>query len=493
MLAHDELLIDFIAEAWESIDRLDQGVVQLEKTPEDQNTIAQVFRAIHTIKGSSGFFGLKRIERLSHAAETLLGNLRDGRIPLSAERAAALLMFLDNLRQLIAALEADKQEPPGEDQQLIERLRALSSSASDAPVQTPVPSVPAIERQPDPPFVALDAAPVATVAEPVHGLPTESNSASRSGQEAKNHDTMAPVKVSVELLDEMVNNVSELVLARNRLLPYAQRDDRVLASIVASIDRLTLAMQERVLKTRMQTIGQLWSRIPRVSRDLALACGKEVEVVCRGQDTELDRSMLDALKDPEQGYYDPRDPYTTVPRSSVLDSYARHLSPHGEPDSLRGQRIGVVRETSPRTSRVYAFSSRSSASVLAISKFQVVTFAENIAYPLRAIFRRSRNVRFRQASVAEVDHHELWQRARLTVACVARGHRELNGLLDGAERCGEVKVTEWGGGRRRRTIPPTCARCLPGAPARVAAPSVRAAAARRALSAGRRSASSSAT
>lgn len=298
MLAHDELLIDFIAEAWESIDRLDQGVVQLEKTPEDQNTIAQVFRAIHTIKGSSGFFGLKRIERLSHAAETLLGNLRDGRIPLSAERAAVLLMFLDNLRQLIAALEADKHEPPGDDQQLIERLRVLSSSASAGPEQTPAPSVTATERQPDSPSVASDAPPVATAAEPVNGLQTESNSTSRSGQDAKSHDAMAPVKVSVELLDEMVNNVSELVLARNRLLPYAQRDDRVLASIVASIDRLTLAMQERVLKTRMQTIGQLWSRIPRVSRDLALACGKEVEVVCRGQDTELDRSMLDALKDP---------------------------------------------------------------------------------------------------------------------------------------------------------------------------------------------------
>lgn len=301
MHAHDELLADFIAEAWEAMDRLDQGVVQLEKTPDDQSTIANLFRAIHTIKGSSGFFGLKRIERLSHAAETLLGNLRDGRIALSPARAAALLAFLDGLRQLISALEAHKQEPPGEDQALIERLRALSSAgAENAPkpspeeqVSTPEPLAQPAVSEPVPMQIAAAQAVSAKAPLP------EAQPNSDLLADGRASDMLAPVKVSVELLDEMVNNVSELVLARNRLLPYAQQhDDRVLASIVATIDRLTLAMQERVLKTRMQTIGQLWSRIPRLARDVALACGKEVEVVCRGQDTELDRAMLDALKDP---------------------------------------------------------------------------------------------------------------------------------------------------------------------------------------------------
>jgi two-component system chemotaxis sensor kinase CheA len=299
MLAHDELLADFIAEAWEAMDRLDQGVLQLEKSPGDQLTVANVFRAIHTIKGSSGFFGLKRIERLSHAAETLLGHLRDGSIALTPARTNALLAFLDGLRQLISGLEAHKTEAPGEDTALIERLRMLSSADEDLP-QTPltvdVPAQPATEPV---------SQPMAQVVVPATGTPAmphvphEAAPPQESLPEARGNDALAPVKVSVELLDDMVNNVSELVLARNRLLPYAQQhNDRVLASIVTTIDRLTLTMQERVLKTRMQTLGQLWSRIPRLARDVSLACGKEVEVVCRGQDTELDRAMLDALKDP---------------------------------------------------------------------------------------------------------------------------------------------------------------------------------------------------
>lgn len=299
---HDELLADFIAEAWESMDRLDQGVVLLEQSPDDQGTIANVFRAIHTIKGSSGFFGLKRIERLSHAAETLLGNLRDGRIALSTPRTNALLSFLDALRHLIGALEAHKREPEGDDAPLIESLRALSSpSEQDAEKIVPTAAAAAPEAMPQAQQSAspsLSDAPATVPAAPaqpaVDPLP-----AAEPVPEARVGDALAPVKVSVELLDSMVNNVSELVLARNRLLPYAQRpDDRDLSNLVATIDRLTQAMQEQVLKTRMQLIGQLWSRIPRLARDVAQSCGKEVQVVCTGQDTELDRAMLDALKDP---------------------------------------------------------------------------------------------------------------------------------------------------------------------------------------------------
>ncbi|CAN1518863.1 chemotaxis protein CheA [Limnohabitans sp. B9-3] len=299
MDAHDELLADFIAEAWEAMDKLDQGVLQLEKFPNDKATLANVFRAIHTIKGSSGFFGLKRIERLSHAAETLLGHLRDGRINITPARTDALLAFLDGLRLLIRALEAHKEELPGEDTSLIERLRTLSHEDDHAD-QTPitVPSFEAHAAEVLTPLLALAVAPDVEASPPQSTL-AEAPIPVEPLSEGRSSDALAPVKVSVELLDDMVNNVSELVLARNRLLPYAQQhNDRVLASIVATIDRLTLTLQERVLKTRMQTIGQLWSRIPRLARDVALTCGKEVEVVCRGQDTELDRAMLDAIKDP---------------------------------------------------------------------------------------------------------------------------------------------------------------------------------------------------
>ena len=297
MQISDELLSDFISEAWESIEKIDTGILLLEKTPEDKKNIANVFRAIHTVKGSSGFFALKRIENLSHAAESLLGNIREGQIEVDTAKIAVLLQFADQLRALLAVLDASKQEPAGDDSALIATLlayaqnRPLASANKENSTVEDVPEVQAPEQ------VTEQVVPTVVASVPA----TEPNQFKEvtAPVESKNYEMMAPVKVSVELIDMLMNNVSELVLARNRLMPFAEKfSDSSFQNTVAIIDKLTIELQEKIIQTRMQPIGQLWSKIPRLARDVAQQCGKQIEVVFSGEGTELDRTLLDAIRDP---------------------------------------------------------------------------------------------------------------------------------------------------------------------------------------------------
>ena len=297
MQISDELLSDFISEAWESIEKIDTGILLLEKTPEDKKNIANVFRAIHTVKGSSGFFALKRIENLSHAAESLLGNIREGQIEDDTAKIAVLLQFADQLRALLAVLDASKQEPAGDDSALIATLlayaqnRPLASANKENSTVEDVPEVQAPEQ------VTEQVVPNVVASVPA----TEPNQFKEvtAPVESKNYEMMAPVKVSVELIDMLMNNVSELVLARNRLMPFAEKfSDSSFQNTVAIIDKLTIELQEKIIQTRMQPIGQLWSKIPRLARDVAQQCGKQIEVVFSGEGTELDRTLLDAIRDP---------------------------------------------------------------------------------------------------------------------------------------------------------------------------------------------------
>ena len=293
MQVSDELLSSFISEAWESIDKLDLGIVQLEKNSQDENNIANIFRAVHTIKGSSGFFALKRIEKLTHAAETLLGNIRSGQTSVDLRKIKALLSFNDLLRLQIDYLEKHKEESALDDQLLIEQLIDLSKTGhtggtvepevitASTPEQATVTEQTVRAVTPDQPILIANEPPAA------------------SNTDIRTSDYLAPVKVSIELLDTLMNNVSELVLARNRLMPFAEKfSDKNFLNTVAVIDKLTIDLQEKIIKTRMQPIGQLWKKIPRLARDVSEQCNKQVDIFFHGEDTELDRTLLDAVKDP---------------------------------------------------------------------------------------------------------------------------------------------------------------------------------------------------
>ena len=261
---------------------------------------------MHTLKGSSGFFALKRVEAISHAAESLLGRLRDGELQLGADSAliGLLLKANDALRAIVTAIEKQRVEPAGNDADLIAALRshaARAAGAHAAAERAPAAAPPAHEEAAD--RESASAEPVDTR----QWLPP----ADRASPPAPDADALAispdegaapssaPIKVSVQLVNTLMNNVGELVLARNKLLPYAKAyRDKGLSSVIAAIDRRTIDLQEQVLRTRMQPVGQLWTKIPRLVRDVAEQCGKQVTLEMEGAATELDRAMLDVVRDP---------------------------------------------------------------------------------------------------------------------------------------------------------------------------------------------------
>ena len=310
----DDILVEFIVEAREILDQLDLDFVQLEITPDDKKLVGNIFRAMHTLKGSSGFFAFKRLEKVSHAGESLLGKIRDGQFTLDTQKATILLSALDCLRAIIEGIESTNTEPAGDDSALVETLLALASGKeANMPAQatqvvqaTPV-SAPAQATAPAPEVITQTSAPDPQVVPVTSAIALSPDDAESTDQVwapdpadiVKTQESAAPVKVSLELLDRLMNLVSEMVLARNRLLPFTnQFSDHDFSSAVRVVDLLTLELQERMMKTRMQPISQVWTKFPRLMRDVSNQCGKQVSLIQEGAETELDRTLLDAIRDP---------------------------------------------------------------------------------------------------------------------------------------------------------------------------------------------------
>jgi two-component system chemotaxis sensor kinase CheA len=311
---NDDILAEFIIEAREILDQLDLDFVQLEETPDDKKLVGNIFRAMHTLKGSSGFFAFKRLEKVSHAGESLLGKIRDGHLALDTQKTSTLLMALDALREIISGIEVANTEPAGDDALLIADLLSLasggevSSSNNRGAIPTSQPSTPPLETAQTTEDLVLDAIESEDIEATDEALMGDSlvatdtemvvDAAAPTGN-ARTTEVAAPVKVNLELLDKLMNLVSEMVLARNRLLPFtAEFSDHNFSNTVRSIDLLTLELQERMMKTRMQPISQVWAKFPRLVRDIANDCHKKVTLIQEGAETELDRTLLDGIRDP---------------------------------------------------------------------------------------------------------------------------------------------------------------------------------------------------
>ena len=311
---NDDILAEFIIEAREILDQLDLDFVQLEETPDDKKLVGNIFRAMHTLKGSSGFFAFKRLEKVSHAGESLLGKIRDGHLALDTQKTSTLLMALDALREIISGIEVANTEPAGDDALLIADLLSLanggevSSNNNRGAIPTPQPSPPPLETTQTTEDLVLDAIESEDIEATDEALMGDSlvatdtemavDAAAPTGN-ARTTEVAAPVKVNLELLDKLMNLVSEMVLARNRLLPFtAEFGDHNFSNTVRSIDLLTLELQERMMKTRMQPISQVWAKFPRLVRDIANDCHKKVTLIQEGAETELDRTLLDGIRDP---------------------------------------------------------------------------------------------------------------------------------------------------------------------------------------------------
>ena len=365
----DDLLNEFLTETNESLDVVDAELVRFEKDPNDKAVLDNIFRLVHTVKGTCGFLDLPRLEAVAHASENVLGKFRDGELQVTTEAVSLILESIDAIKSIMADLEATEKEPEGDDNELIGKLNCVAAgqapdggettAQSAMPEAEPEPEPVAQEIEPDinpsldrplrPGEVSLDeleaafaAAPgpdeepgasadgaaddtsaemasEAPAAEPVASedsgnapekpvpaiapaAKAESEKAEQRGGKAEKAEPSVAtqsVRVNVDLLEDLMTMVSELVLTRNQLLQIVrQQEDSEFNVPLQRLNLVTTELQEGVMKTRMQPIGNAWQKLPRILRDLSHELGKKIDLQMTGADTELDRQVLELIKDP---------------------------------------------------------------------------------------------------------------------------------------------------------------------------------------------------
>ncbi len=323
----DELTREFLLESYENLDRLDQEFVKLETEPGNLELLKSIFRTIHTIKGTCGFLGFSKLETLAHAGENLLSMLRDGHLALNSEITTALLAMVDAVREMLASIDTVGNEGERDDHALIETLARLLNPPvaikEEAPPAKTEEAAKNPEVQPEANIgeilIKRGAAKVIDVYDAVHQQ--EQGDPRRVGEilvekgavksqelvEALNLQQQAragstsdsTIRVEVSQLDRLMNRVGELVLLRNQILQFSNNsEDSGLLATSQRLNLITTELQEGVMKTRMQPIGNIWSKFPRTVRDVAMSCGKKVRIEMEGKETELDKTIIEAIKDP---------------------------------------------------------------------------------------------------------------------------------------------------------------------------------------------------
>ena len=303
----EEIIKEFLVESGEGLDLLDRDLVALERDPSSRELLAEVFRAVHTVKGTSGALGFPKLERVAHVGENLLSRMRDGKLLLNPTITSGLLAMVDAIRQLLANIERDGTEGDGDYAAVVQKLESLLESApapETKPVAAPsvVPaSLPLAEFEPPSTCSPTESAPLRASANAATASvppgPAPSTAAAEPPKETA--ASGGNIRVDVGLLDKMMNLVGELVLARNQILQCSSsQTDATFFNAAQRLNLITTELQEGVMKTRMQPIGNVWGRFPRLVRDLALQCGKQVTIEMEGSDTELDKTIIEAIKDP---------------------------------------------------------------------------------------------------------------------------------------------------------------------------------------------------
>ncbi|MBI1361563.1 MAG: hybrid sensor histidine kinase/response regulator [Alphaproteobacteria bacterium] len=376
----DDILRDFISEANESIEALDQALVRFEREPEDPDLLSEIFRVMHTIKGTCGFLGLGRLAAVAHAGENILGQFRDGALKPDQSSVSAVLDAVDLIKRLLAELESHGVEQPGDDSALIQRLNAIADAGpaeapqavSQEPLATRIGGLSSVDcaveialakaraasegvrfhaiqedtlnaSVRDAVWAAVSGDPAtdmktllagldidsdselrllisclehgfaelgldaATIAEVVAALAVDIPDAAQD-QAPQNAPSSSPagssvaaqtIRVQVESLEQLMNVASELVLIRNQLLQTLRgQPESPFAGPLQRLNHVTTELQESVMTTRMQPISAAWAKLPRLARDLAIELDKRIDIVMQGEETELDRQVLEQIKDP---------------------------------------------------------------------------------------------------------------------------------------------------------------------------------------------------
>src|SRR5580658_1201348 len=326
----DELTREFLIESQEGLDRMERCMTELEERPQDAGLIGDIFRSVHTIKGTTGFLGFKRLEKLAHTGENLLGLVREGKLEATPPIITGLLELMDILRAILKNIEADGSEgESSNDGTIIANLEQLQSPAKApqakeadsahaesiqahavgkqagsaetggaAVAEPPVASAPAPAASvaSAPPASAPPPKPSAAAA-PATGPEAPEAEAGRTKAASTTSAAESTLRVDVALLNRMMNLVGELVLTRNQVLQATSADPKM-TLLSRRLDMVTADLRESVMKARMQPVSNVFSKMPRIVRDLSQSLGKRVQMQIEGQETELDKSLLEAIKDP---------------------------------------------------------------------------------------------------------------------------------------------------------------------------------------------------
>ncbi len=338
----DDLLSDFIAETNESLEQLDQDLVKLEQNPNDPDLLGNIFRVMHTVKGTCGFLGLPRLESVAHSGENILGKFRDGELEVNDEAISLILESTDIITEIVGVIAETGSEPEGDDSDLKNRIAEYIENGGQSTTElqqeeTPVSKTPDLDEEID-----FDPVPVAqpwapeddekgaeeneeehakkrAIEEKAKQIKAELDAAEEAKKKSqkkvekseisktavKNEPVKAvqSVRINVDVLENLMTIVSELVLTRNQILQVYRnnsdigRDDE----LQGPLQRLNLnvsELQDGVMQTRMQPVGNAWTKLPRIIRDLSKELGKKIDLVMEGEDTELDRQVLELIQDP---------------------------------------------------------------------------------------------------------------------------------------------------------------------------------------------------
>ncbi|MFC3909601.1 chemotaxis protein CheA [Legionella dresdenensis] len=340
---YDEIVKEFLAECTEHLDTLDNGFVVIEQNSSDRKTLAEIFRSIHTIKGGAGMLAFQKLEKVTHAAESLLSLLRDGKLELNSQIITTLLRSVDVVREMLNIISVTSFDGDDEHEELIADLLRLQtpqpaeqpkqsksrkskqSRQPQKPEQSTIPAQnihvesiedeTASEAEQEPEIqLSYGAEPenkdfIETQSTETHeeypkmdipSLSVNSGAESEQSSDMKNTAVIdATIRINVDLLDKLMNLVGELVLSRNQILQFISAiSDSSFIAVSQRLNLITSELQEGVMKTRMQPIGNVWSKFTRIVRDLATTCNKRVNLVMYGKETELDKTLIEAIKDP---------------------------------------------------------------------------------------------------------------------------------------------------------------------------------------------------
>lgn len=353
----DDLIAEFIEETSESLSLLDQELIRFEQNPQDKDILSNIFRVMHTIKGTCGFLGLPRLEKVAHAGEDVLGKFRDGELTVTSDAVSLILKCIDHIRGLLDGLSETGEEgdPTPEEEALVQELRAKAQSSDTAPpavdeassvaADQAVDEVPSPEGFPvaaeflaevegagqesqsagaevtnlhaavtpeadvstnqdnAPPSEAVSDAgePATAPGQPVQKKSSPAKAATDQAESRKDKPAQSSqsIRVSVDVLENLMTMVSEMVLTRNQLFQLVRtQSESPFEEPIQRLSRVTSELQEGVMKTRMQPIGNAWKKLPRIVRDLSNDLEKNINLEMHGEDTELDRQVLELIQDP---------------------------------------------------------------------------------------------------------------------------------------------------------------------------------------------------